>query len=71
MADPVDDSLVQRSLASLFVRDDAEDELFRARAALVLGDFEALFGVYRLLASAGLLLDNLEVKVPAEAFAGR
>ena len=58
----------QRSLLDVL---DTEDELFRARAALVTGEFDALFGAYRLLASAGLLLDSLQVTVPAEAFASR
>ena len=58
----------QRSLLDVL---DTEDELFRARAALVTGEFDALFGAYRLLASAGLLLDSLQVTVPAEAFPSR
>jgi len=54
----------QRTLLDLL---DSENELFRARTAVTNARYDELFTMYRVLNSAGLLLDSLEIIAPAAA----
>ncbi|HAO25247.1 MAG: type I secretion protein TolC [Methylophaga sp.] len=54
----------QRTLLDLL---DSENELFRARTSLTNAQYDELFTMYRVLNSAGLLLESLEVIAPAAA----
>jgi adhesin transport system outer membrane protein len=54
----------QRSLLDVL---DAENELFVSRGDLLTAEFVEIFAGYRLMATAGTLLDNLAVSRPAEA----
>ncbi len=53
-----------RSLLELL---DAENEYFFARTNMISTEFQAIFGVYRVLATGGVLLASLEVPKPIEA----
>ena len=46
---------------------DAENELFNARSNVVTLEYTELFGMYRVLASMGKLLETLAVDPPGEA----
>lgn len=54
----------QRTLLDLL---DSENELFRARTSLTNAQYDELFTMYRVLNSAGLLLESLEIIAPAAA----
>lgn len=56
--------LGRRSLLDML---DSENELFEARSALVIGRYTELFGMFRLAASLGLMLDKLGIKRPQES----
>jgi adhesin transport system outer membrane protein len=57
----------QRTLLDLL---DAENEYFTAHSNYITGQYIAMFGKYRVLASTGKLLESLQVAPPAEAMAG-
>lgn len=54
----------QRGLLDLL---DSDNELFLARDSLVTARYAEIFALYRLLATAGMLLDTLEVPAPEAA----
>lgn len=54
----------QRTLLDLL---DSENELFRARTSLTNAVYDELFTMYRVLNSAGLLLESLDIIAPAAA----
>jgi adhesin transport system outer membrane protein len=56
--------LGQRTLLDLL---DIQNELFTTRSQLVTEDFTVKFGVYRTLATMGMLLQTMGVPAPAEA----
>ncbi len=47
---------------------DSENQLFLSRSNLVTSEFVEMFGVYRILASTGLLLETLDIEPAREAF---
>jgi adhesin transport system outer membrane protein len=57
-------SLGQRTLLDLL---DSENEVFRARTALVNTQYDELYAMYRILNSMGVLLQSLEVELPEAA----
>lgn len=57
-------NLGQRTLLDLL---DSENELFRARTALVNTQVDEMYSIYRILNSMGGLLQSLEVALPAPA----
>lgn len=57
----------QRTLLDML---DAENEYFTARSNFITGQYIALFGKYRVLASSGKLLESLQIAPPVEAMAG-
>jgi adhesin transport system outer membrane protein len=57
-------SLGQRTLLDLL---DSENELFRARTALVNTQYDEMFSMYRILNSMGMLLQGLNVGLPEAA----
>jgi adhesin transport system outer membrane protein len=57
-------SLGQRTLLDLL---DSENEVFRARTALVNTQYDELYAMYRILNSMGVLLQCLEVELPEAA----
>lgn len=54
-------SLGQRTLLDLL---DSENEVFRARSALVNTQYDEMFSMYRILNSMGMLLQSLSVELP-------
>lgn len=54
-------SLGQRTLLDLL---DSENEVFRARSALVNTQYDEMFAMYRILNSMGMLLQSLDVGLP-------
>ncbi len=46
---------------------DAENDLYRSRTNLLTAEFVELFGVYRVLASAGVMLATLDLAPPSES----
>ena len=46
---------------------DAENDLYRSRTNLLTAEFVELFGVYRVLATAGVLLATLDLAPPSES----
>jgi len=54
----------QRSLLDVL---NAENEVFNARSAFTVGQYTELFATYKVLASMGILLNSMAVKVPDEA----
>lgn len=63
-ADQQQFSLGQRTLLDLL---DSENEVFRARTALVNTQYDELYAIYRILNSMGGLLQSLEVELPEAA----
>lgn len=59
-------SLGQRTLLDLL---DSENEVFRARTALVNTQYDEMFAMYRILNSMGMLLQGLNVQLPEAATA--
>lgn len=57
-------SLGQRTLLDLL---DSENEVFRARTALVNTQYDEMFAMYRILNSMGMLLQGLNVELPEAA----
>lgn len=57
-------SLGQRTLLDLL---DSENEVFRARTALVNTQYDELYAMYRILNSMGMLLQSLDVELPEAA----
>ncbi len=57
-------SLGQRTLLDLL---DSENEVFRARTALVNTKYDELYAMYRILNSMGMLLQGLNVELPEAA----
>jgi len=57
-------SLGQRTLLDLL---DSENEVFRARTALVNTQYDEMFAMYRILNSMGMLLQGLNVELPQAA----
>lgn len=57
-------SLGQRTLLDLL---DSENEVFRARTALVNTQYDELYAMYRILNSMGMLLQGLNVELPEAA----
>ncbi|WP_273150213.1 TolC family outer membrane protein [Methylophaga thiooxydans] len=57
-------SLGQRTLLDLL---DSENEVFSARTALVNTQYDEMFAMYRILNSMGMLLQGLNVELPAAA----
>lgn len=57
-------SLGQRTLLDLL---DSENEVFRARTALVNTQYDELYAMYRILNSMGVLLQSLQVELPEAA----
>jgi len=57
-------SLGQRTLLDLL---DSENEVFRARTALVNTQYDEMYAMYRILNSMGMLLQGLDVEVPEAA----
>ena len=54
----------RRTLADLL---DSENNLFQSRSNLVISEYVEMFGVYRILASTGLLLASLDIEPPPES----
>lgn len=57
-------SLGQRTLLDLL---DSENEVFRARTALVNTQYDEMFAMYRIMNSMGMLLQGLNVELPQAA----
>jgi len=57
-------SLGQRTLLDLL---DSENEVFRARTALVNTQYDEMYSMYRILNSMGMLLQSLNVELPEAA----
>jgi len=57
-------SLGQRTLLDLL---DSENEVFRARTALVNTQYDEMFAMYRIMNSMGMLLQGLNVELPEAA----
>ncbi|WP_438970502.1 TolC family outer membrane protein [Methylophaga sp.] len=57
-------SLGQRTLLDLL---DSENEVFRARTALVNTQYDEMFAMYRILNSMGMLLQGINVELPEAA----
>jgi adhesin transport system outer membrane protein len=57
-------NLGQRTLLDLL---DSENEVFRAKTALINTQYDELFSMYRILNSMGMLLQSLEVNLPEAA----